>query len=107
MTPEISPVDAARRLRERDPAFVLLDIREVEELALARIAGARHIPMNEIPAQLNSLPRDGELAVICHTGGRSAYVVRWLAQQGFANVKNLAGGIDAWSVEVDPGIPRY
>jgi len=96
-------------LRESDEDFLLLDCREPAEHALARIEGARLIPMNEIPARLEELEpyRSRRVVVQCHHGGRSMMVVEWLRAQGFAAAQNMAGGIDAWSVEVDSETPRY
>ena len=88
--------------------LIVLDVREPEELELAALSGALHIPMRELPLRVGELPRDRDLAVLCHHGVRSAHVVGWLrAVQGFDRVQNVEGGIDAWSVEVDPSVPRY
>ena len=91
---------------------VLLDVREPWEFALARIelAQARtlHIPMMQIPARLTEIgDRREPVVCICHHGARSAQVAAFLEQQGFEAVYNLSGGLDAWSVEVDPGVARY
>ena len=96
-------------------APLLLDVREPWEIALAaiRIEGCESlaIPMNEVPARLDALAaaRDGTQPVvcICHHGMRSAQVVAFLERQGWADVYNLAGGIAAWSAQVDPGVPTY
>jgi len=92
-----------------DAAFLLLDCREPAEHATARIAGATLIPMKTIPAEIDQLGpyRQGRIVVHCHHGGRSARVVQWLRQQGFENAQNMAGGIDAWSLEIDSSVPRY
>jgi rhodanese-related sulfurtransferase len=89
--------------------FILLDCREPDEVAAARIAGSVHIPMREIPARLSELPADRQarLVVHCHHRGRSLRVTHFLRQQGFVHAQNMAGGIDAWSQQVDPTIPRY
>ena len=89
--------------------FLLLDCREPSEHATAHIAAAKLIPMKTIPAQLAMLEphRQGRIVVHCHHGGRSARVVHWLRQQGFAGAQNMTGGIDAWSLEVDSSVPRY
>ena len=90
---------------------LLLDVREPWEFALAaiRIDGARtlHIPMNEIPARLAEIDPAQPVVCICHHGARSAQVVAFLERAGFASAYNLAGGIDAWSRDVDPRIARY
>ena len=88
--------------------LVVLDVREPEELELAALPGALHIPMRQLPQRVHELPRDRDVAVLCHHGMRSAHVVAWLRElQGFQRVQNIEGGIDAWSCEVDPGVPRY
>lgn len=103
---EISPVELQRLLSSRGD-LVLLDVREPEELALASIDGALHIPMGDVPGRLHELDPEKEIVVVCHHGIRSASVVQFLAQRDFARVVNLAGGIDAWSRIVDPTVPRY
>jgi adenylyltransferase/sulfurtransferase len=87
--------------------ILLLDVREEWEVATAAVDGARHIPMALIPAQQALLPRDREIAVLCHHGMRSAMVADYLRAAGHERVLNVTGGIDRWSVEVDPSVPRY
>ena len=106
MVREISAVELKQQLDSRRP-LVLLDVREPEELLLARLPGALHIPMGEVPGRLHELDPDAEIVVVCHHGIRSASVAQFLAQRDFARVVNLAGGIDAWSATVDPSVPRY
>jgi rhodanese-related sulfurtransferase len=86
---------------------MLLDVRELPEIALARIDGACVLPMSEITRRIGELPRDRPIVVMCHSGGRSARVALYLAAHGFKDVYNLAGGIDAWSRDLDASIPRY
>lgn len=90
---------------------LLLDVREAWEFELAaiRIEGleTRHIPMNEIPGRLATLGASQPIVCICHHGVRSAQVVAFLAHHGYPAVYNLAGGIDAWSIEADASVPRY
>jgi rhodanese-related sulfurtransferase len=90
---------------------VLLDVREGWELDIARIAPAgvqfAHIPMQLIPQSLDQLPRHQPLAVLCHHGVRSMHVARFLQAQGFTQVYNLQGGIDAWSAQVDQQVAVY
>ena len=93
--------------RARGEAPVMLDVREPFELAIARIEGAIAIPMGTVPDRLGELERTRPLVVICHTGRRSGAVCEYLRAQGFTNVHNLKGGIEAWSREVDPSVPRY
>ncbi len=88
--------------------LVLLDVRQPEELALASLPGVVHIPMGEVPARVAELPRDRPIVVMCHHGVRSAHVVAYLREaHGFEQVANLSGGIDAWSCDLDPRVPRY
>lgn len=96
------------RLDEQEhSAPLLLDVREPWEFEHCRIEGALNIPMNQIPQQLDTLDSARETVVICHHGMRSLQVAQFLSRQGFADVINLSGGIDAWSLEVDPAVPRY
>ena len=102
----MTPREYAARA-EAGPAPVLLDIREDWELAIARLDGVLHIPMGEIPARLGELAPEREIVVLCRSGGRSAQVARFLQQQGFRDVWNLAGGILAWSEQLDPSLAQY
>jgi len=103
---QISAPELKARLDARD-SLVLLDVREPEEVALASLPGAMHIPMNDVPARLHELDPTEEIVVFCHHGMRSASVAAFLAQRDFERVLNLTGGIDAWSLQVDPNVPRY
>jgi adenylyltransferase/sulfurtransferase len=106
MPSQISPLELKQRL-DRGDDLVMLDVREAEELAIARLVGAVHIPMGEIPGRLHEIDPDAEIVVMCHHGVRSAQVASFLAQRDFVRVINLTGGIDAWSQTVDPTVPRY
>jgi rhodanese-related sulfurtransferase len=109
MLPQLSAPELARRAGAE--GFVLLDVREPWEVQAAHIdlpgAQALHIPMHLIPLRLAEVPRTQPVACICHHGARSAQVVAFLLRQGYDDVYNLAGGIDAWSCQVDPAVPRY
>jgi rhodanese-related sulfurtransferase len=89
--------------------LVLLDCRERDEYDVVRIAGSRLMPMSEITQRVSELDgeQSSEMVVMCHHGVRSRHVAAWLRQQGFANVRSMAGGIDRWSLEIDPSLPRY
>ncbi len=104
---DIDPSEVSDRLTTESERLVLLDCREALDWSRARIEGAVHIPMGEIPARLDELDATREIVVFCHHGIRSAQVAAFLRQRGFASVRNMAGGIDAWSTQVDPSIPRY
>ncbi len=89
---------------------VLIDVREPDEFAISHLAGSRLLPMQSIPAelqQLEALSDDHELLVLCHHGVRSLQVVSWLRAHGIENCFSVAGGIDRWSRELDPSLPRY
>jgi rhodanese-related sulfurtransferase len=107
MVEQLRPVEAARRLKGRPDSVVLLDVRESYERNFVAITPSLHIPMNEVAGRLDEIPKDGELIVYCHSGVRSMMVAAYLRTRGFRLVANLSGGIDAWSVEVDPTLPRY
>lgn len=98
-----------RALQERGADFLLLDCRTPEEFATARIEGAELSPMQEIPANLQTLAEhaDRKVVVHCHHGARSLKVAAYLREQGFEDVTSMAGGIDLWSVDIDPAVPRY
>ncbi len=102
--PETDVVSAARL---HAAGACLLDIREPFELAIVAVAGAQHIPMREIPARMTELPADRQMLVLCHHGVRSGHVTRFLRANGFLHATNVAGGIEAWALEVDPTLPRY
>lgn len=99
---------SVKALLEQDPtSFVLLDCREADEVRVARIEGSVNIPMGEIPGRLTALDPDKPTIVYCHYGMRSASVAEFLRKQDFRDVKNMTGGIDAWSRQVDPSVPLY
>ena len=103
---EISVQDLKRR-RDAGEPLVLLDVREPDEIATAKLDGATFIPMREIPSRFGELPHDTPIAVLCHSGGRSGRVTDFLHANGYTNAVNIAGGIDAWSATIDPSVPRY
>ena len=92
-----------------DGQTLLLDVRTPAEVDTARIDGARCVPMGEIAARLPELEAfaDGPVVVSCHHGGRSMQVTQYLRNKGFSKVQNLAGGIDEYSQQIDPSVPRY
>ncbi|MER2552358.1 MAG: rhodanese-like domain-containing protein [Thauera sp.] len=105
---QITPRQLAERLNDpRQPAPLLLDVREPWELEICRIEGSVAMPMGGVPARFPELDRDRETVVICHHGGRSAQVCMFLERQGFSNVINLAGGVAGWAAQVDPGMAQY
>ena len=105
-TPAVSVQELKRKMDARE-VFQLIDVREAFEYEIARIDGARLIPLGEIAERTDELERDQPILVHCHSGRRSAQAVRLLKQRGFTNVYNLEGGIDAWSDFIDPTVPKY
>jgi rhodanese-related sulfurtransferase len=107
--PEDISVHGVRELLDTAAPMLLLDCRTHEEAALARLPAARVMPMDELDARLDELDsyRHQRIVVYCHAGVRSHLVAQWLRSQGFSRVQNMAGGIDAWSLHVDPSVPRY
>jgi rhodanese-related sulfurtransferase len=107
---EIEPA-AVQALGEPGPAaeWLLLDCRTPEEHATANIAGAMLLPMQEITERLAEIEawRGKPIIVHCHHGMRSLRVAKWLREQGFTLAQSMQGGIDAWSTDVDPAVPRY
>ncbi|MCU0765402.1 MAG: rhodanese-like domain-containing protein [Burkholderiaceae bacterium] len=89
------------------PAPQLLDVREPWERQICGIAGSQLLPMRTLPAQVHELDAQRPVVCICHHGGRSAHAAMWLARQGFADVYNLSGGVDAWARQVDPAMATY
>jgi len=87
--------------------FTLLDVREPFEVEMANIDGANLIPLGELPARYGELDRTREIFVFCHSGMRSERAAEFLRSAGFSKVANVAGGIDAWSEEIDSNVPRY
>jgi rhodanese-related sulfurtransferase len=106
MSQELDVRDLKRRLDDGERPLVL-DVREAEEIAIARFPGAVEIPMHEVPGRLGELDTQREIVVVCHHGVRSAHIAAYLAGQGFERVSSLSGGIDAWSLLVDSSVPRY
>jgi rhodanese-related sulfurtransferase len=103
---EISALEAQALLNGKQAR--LIDVREPWELATAHVEGSVAMPMGDVPARAHQeLDPEERLVVMCHHGVRSMNVTVWLRQQGFEQVQSLRGGIDAWSVEVDPAVGRY
>ena len=96
-----------RRERGRKPNLILLDVREQREAEIARIEGSQLIPLRDLPRAIPHLPPNAEIVTLCHHGLRSLKARELLKGAGFASVRSLAGGIDAWSREVDGEVPRY
>jgi rhodanese-related sulfurtransferase len=106
MVREVS-VEELKAARDRGENPVVLDVREDWEVQLARIPGVVHVPMNQLPGRLGEFEPGTPIIVMCHAGGRSLRVAQFLSNQGFADVANLSGGIQAWSESVDATVPQY
>lgn len=106
MVPEITARDLSARLKGPNPPL-LVDVREQNEWRVCRIPGAELRPMSQIQSWITDLDPAAELVLHCHSGVRSYQVAAYLKGLGFKDVKNLRGGIDAWSRDVDPSVPRY
>jgi rhodanese-related sulfurtransferase len=104
---EIS-AEQVKSLRKNGEQFTLLDVREQWEYEAARLEGAKHIPMGDIPSRAQQeLDPEEHVVVMCHHGVRSLTVTNWLRQQGFEKVQSMRGGIDGWARTVDPKVPLY
>ena len=102
----VSAVELDERLKRGEEVLVI-DVREPDEYTHARIEGARLLPLTRFPEWAETLNPEDEIIFMCHHGIRSAQVCSFLARQGFKKLYNLEGGIDAWSCDVDPSVPRY
>jgi sulfur-carrier protein adenylyltransferase/sulfurtransferase len=104
--PEITVKELSERLQRKDK-FVLVDVREPHEYQIAKIPGSRLIPLGEVAQRANELDTADDIVVHCKSGMRSAKAIKTLQQLGFKKLRNVKGGILAWSDEVDPSVPKY
>jgi len=109
--PEVDVEMLAAQLKDEPSTIQLLDVREPQEVAIANLLSFKNLPLSQFSEWSTALSEQLDLHqetwVMCHHGMRSAQVCIWLSQNGFSNVKNVSGGIDAYSLRVDPSIPRY
>lgn len=103
---EILPAELKQKL-DSGSKIIVIDVREPWEHQICAIPGAKLIPMNTIPANVNALDGGEEIVCYCHHGARSLNVAAWLRQQGVEGARSLRGGIDRWSTEIDPSVARY
>jgi len=104
---EITPEEVKTKLDQGDE-ITLLDVRESWEFETAKMAGAKLVPMGDVPSRAHQeLDPENHIVVICHHGVRSMNVTAWLRQQGFEKAQSMRGGIDAWSRQVDGSVPVY
>ena len=106
VTDDIEPAEVKAKM-DRHDSFVLIDVREPHEYQICTIPGARLIPLGELPKRVHELSSAGEIIAHCKSGARSAKAVEFLKQAGFRKVRNMKGGIIAWSEKVDPSVPKY
>ncbi|MEO1432107.1 MAG: rhodanese-like domain-containing protein [Cyanobacteria bacterium J06632_19] len=108
---QITVEELAKRLSSSESSVQLVDVREPQEVSTASITGFINLPLSQFADwshDINTrLEADKETLVLCHHGIRSAQMCQWLTSQGFTNVKNITGGIDAYSMLVDPSVPQY
>jgi rhodanese-related sulfurtransferase len=108
---QIGVEELAQRLSTGEPNLQFIDVREPQEVAIASVEGFVNLPLSQFAEWADQIPTrfdpHAETFVLCHHGIRSAQMCQWLIAQGFTNVKNIAGGIDAYSSLVDPSIPQY
>lgn len=109
--PQITVTELAERLAQADDELQLIDVREPHEVVIAYIEGFKVLSLSEFGVWSDKIATDfnphAETFVICHHGVRSAQMCQWLLNNGFTNVRNVIGGIDAYSLQVDPNIPHY
>jgi rhodanese-related sulfurtransferase len=103
---QITPADTKARM-DRGESMLLVDVREPWETQLCKIEGALLMPMGTIPTNFQKLDVEGEVICYCHHGVRSLDVAVWLRGQGVEHARSMTGGIDRWSAEIDPRVPRY
>jgi rhodanese-related sulfurtransferase len=103
---EITPREVSERI-ERGDKFLLVDVREKWEYEVAHIEGSVLVPLRELPMCLEQLSAAGDVVCMCHHGVRSMDAAAWLRSKDVAGARSMAGGIDRWTVEVDPLVPRY
>ncbi len=103
---DLNPAEVKQFLENKNGTR-LIDVREEWEHKIAHLEDSELMPMSNFMQHMKELDKDDELIIYCHTGVRSANVCSFLAEKGFRNLINLKGGIEAWSVEIDPSIPRY
>jgi rhodanese-related sulfurtransferase len=106
MNYEITPQEVKQR-QERNEELTILDVREPWERQTASITPSQHVPLGDIPSRLQELDPEQHIVVYCHHGVRSLSVTDWLRKQGYEKAQSMSGGIDQWSLEIDPKVPRY
>ena len=103
---EITPSEVKQQL-DRGEKFLFVDVREPWEFQLCHIEGSKLIPLGQVPPSLQEFEAADSVILFCHSGRRSLDAAAWLRSQGVAGARSMAGGIDRWSREIDPRVPRY
>ena len=103
----ITATELNSHLEQADNALFLLDVREPHEFEICQIPNSQLMPMQSIPSRLDQLPKDVAIITICHHGMRSQQVAQFLLQNGFNDITNLIGGVNAWAADVDRSMPTY
>jgi rhodanese-related sulfurtransferase len=103
---EVTPLEVKQRL-DRGEKFLLVDVREPWEYETTRIEGSKLIPLADIPTNLAALEAAEDVILYCHHGMRSMDAAAWLRTQGVEGARSMTGGIERWSTEIDPNVPRY
>jgi rhodanese-related sulfurtransferase len=103
---EITPRELKQRL-ERKEEILIVDVREPWERQTASITPSQHLPMADVPSRFQELDPDQHIVVYCHHGVRSLSVTDWLRKQGYEKAQSMSGGIDQWSLDIDPKVSRY
>jgi|JI7StandDraft_1071085.scaffolds.fasta_scaffold567534_1 rhodanese-related sulfurtransferase len=106
MVEQLSVHDLKKKIDDGDK-FLLVDVRNNNELDICKFDTALHIPLHLLTVRYNELPQDAEIVFTCHHGGRSMQAANFLVNQGYRNVANLVGGIDAWANHIDPNMAKY
>lgn len=106
MVEQLSVHDLKKKMDAKEN-FTLVDVRQQNELDICKFENALHIPLHEFAARFSELDKSQEIIVTCHHGGRSQQAANFLVQQGYRNVANLVGGIDAWASHIDPDMAHY
>ena len=106
MVDQITVHDLKEKM-DKGEKFVLVDVRNQNELDICKFDSALHIPLHLLTVRYTELPQDAEIIMTCHHGGRSMQAANFLINQGYRNVSNLVGGIDAWASHIDPNMARY
>jgi adenylyltransferase/sulfurtransferase len=105
--PDDISVETLKKMRDRKDEFVFVDVRNPDEFQICAIDGTVKLPLPELPQRFKELPKDKLIVLHCHHGGRSLRALKFLQTQGYKQLKNLAGGIDAWAERIEPDMPRY